>query len=505
MRAYEHRAIGDAATGAALVNVGGESAEERFLLSFGDVVALSGDFFRPHGSSPSGPEDCQAARPEGDGSGRLFSLARAPGEAGTRLDTRDEIVCALKVTTVDEAFVDPRFEPGGQFAGFRFHPGVARSAVERRVRDRYLTLAASNDDHFVTPGRSDAATGSGFGSALLAYRNLHQIALDEAWQLGRHGSDISRAMAREAAAQHYLTDAFAAGHLRTPVAAIRRFWKARYPSFWKHLQRRVASDTATALRELSQAIRLVPAQFLYRRTLSELTIRTSRYPELSLGDLVARAFHDWDNTHGLAVDGGGVVFGDGHVDEGVTKDLALAGVRAGIDDVEIAFGLGASGSPLNGEALYKTVREVTGVGGEAFLAETRIPRLSPTNPGQNWEANDAETLWESPVVGSTGTTVGQALVAMLEPGELFMRQLDRLGQGLSGEHGVFAVPILGGWLSAKCCQAYHDGFVEPLAHDPQKVILALVQDADALRPCDESSLPLWRPALRHHQHPGHRS
>ncbi|PZS24015.1 MAG: hypothetical protein DLM60_01330 [Pseudonocardiales bacterium] len=76
---------------------------------------------------------------------------------------------------------------------------------------------------FVTPGRSDAATGSGFGSALVAYRNLHQVALDEAWRLGRHGGDISRAMAREAAAAHYLTDAFAAGHLRTPVAAIRRY------------------------------------------------------------------------------------------------------------------------------------------------------------------------------------------------------------------------------------------------------------------------------------------
>jgi hypothetical protein len=504
VRAYEHRAIGDAATGAALVNVGGESAEERFLLSFGDVVALSGDYFRPHGSPTSGLECWQAARPEADGSGRLFSLARAPGEVGTRLDTRDEIICALKVTTVDETFVDPRFEPSGQFGGFRFNPSAAHSDVERRVRDRYLTLAASNDDHFVTPGKSDVATGSGFGSALLAYRNLHQVALDEAWHLGRQGGDISRAMAREAAAQHYLTDAFAAGHLRTPVAAIRRYWKARYPSFWEHLQRRVASDTATALRELNRVIRLVPARFLYHRTLSELTTRTGRYPELSLGDLVARAFHDWDNIHGLVVDGGGVIFGDGHVDKGVTTDLALAGVRAGIDDVEVAFGVGASGSALSGEALYKTVREATGAGGEAFLAETRIPRLSPANPGQNWEANDAETLWESPMVGSTGTTVGEVLVTMLESGGLFMRQLDSLGQGLSGEHGVFALPVLGGWLSEKCRQAFHDGFVEPLAHDPQRVILALVQGTGGCA-CDEPGSPLGRPALRHQQHPERRS
>jgi hypothetical protein len=38
-------------------------------------------------------------------------------------------------------------------------------------------------------------------------------------------------MAWEAAAQHYLTDTFAAGHLWTPVTAIRHFWHHRYPQF----------------------------------------------------------------------------------------------------------------------------------------------------------------------------------------------------------------------------------------------------------------------------------
>ena len=231
MRGHEHRAIGDAATGGALVNVGGESVEQSFWLTFGDVVALSGDFFRPGDAFDSAFEDRETNRLEPEGQGRLFSLARVPGDAGTRLDSRDEIVCALKVTTVDEAFVDPRFEPGGQFDYFRFSPSAQRSDVERRVRDRYLTLAASNDDHFVAPGRSDSSTGSGRPSALSAYRHLHQVALDHAWRLGRRGGDFSHAMAPEAAAQHHLTDAFAAGHLPTPVAAIRRYWKARYPRF----------------------------------------------------------------------------------------------------------------------------------------------------------------------------------------------------------------------------------------------------------------------------------
>lgn len=160
--------------------------------------------------------------------------------------------------------------------------------------------------------------------------------------MGRHGDDISRAMAREAATQHYLTDAFAAGHLRTPVAAMREFWQERYPWFWEGLRRKVASETA-ALRELAARLRVVPTSVLYGRTFRAVTARTSGFPRISLGDLLAKVFHDWDNTHGLALEGGGRLFGDGCLDQGVTRELALAAVLAGVDDVEVAFGLGASG------------------------------------------------------------------------------------------------------------------------------------------------------------------
>ena len=459
MRSFEHRAVGDGATGGALVNVGGAPADQRFVLPFGDVVALSGDYFSPVTD--------------------LFTLAAVPGEQGTRAGTRDELVCALRVMSADEAFVDRRFEPGGAFAHYRFSPRADRSDVERRVRDRYLCLAATNDDHFVapghfvSPGRSDARTGSGSPSALAAYRALHQRALDEAWRLGRDGDDLSRALAREAAAQHYLTDAFAAGHLRTPVADIRRYWQARYPEFWDRLQRKVAADTANALREVSRLLRLVPRRSLHERTRAELTSRTSSYPELSLGDLVARAFHDWDNGHGLQVEGG-VLFGDGQVGEGLTMAMATAAVRAGVDDVEVAFGLGVAGRTGPGRRLYNEVRLATGAQGEAFGPEARVPRPLPTNRAQNWRAADVEGLWAAPIVGGSGPTVGDAITGMLHPDGEFIRQLARLGEGLAGAHGLLAAPVLGPWLLGRCCQAYHRGFVAPLARDPEAAVRALV-------------------------------
>ena len=103
-------------------------------------------------------------------------------------------------------------------------------------------------------------------------------------------------------------------------------------------------------------MRLLPPQYLHRRTLSELAARTGAYPELSVGDLVARCIHDWDNTHGLTIEGGGTVFGDGSIERGVTTDRAVAAVRAGNDDIEVAYHLGATGSELQSGALDEAGR-----------------------------------------------------------------------------------------------------------------------------------------------------
>lgn len=471
MDGHEHRDLGNAAFGGERVNVGGDSPAHAFWLGYGDVTALAGDYFAlDAGSAVAGTLAADD----------LFSLARVPGDAGTKVGTRDEIVCALKVMTIDEAFDDERFQPGGEFAAFKFSPLAASSDVERRVRDRYLELAATNDDHFVAPGGvTHEGRSRRFGSAGRAYRHFHELALHDACRLGHTGGDLSLAMAREAGAQHFLTDAFTSGHLRTPVAQIRGFWHDRYPAFWQNLQRWVAARTAATLSEQSWALRLLPAGFVHDATTSALERRTSRYPELSLGDFLARLFHDWDNGHGVEIDGDAVVFGDGHVHEGQTRELALRAMRAGIDDVEAAFALGAAGRRLDGEALHRAVRAATGAPEDAFLAETKIPRASPSNAAQNWRAPDIETLWDVPMLGSTGITVGEALVDMLQPGGIFIRQLDNLGQGLVDPHGLLAVPLLGGWLSREGARAYHDGFVEPLALDPEQTILAVVHDGGA--------------------------
>ncbi|MFN2555548.1 MAG: hypothetical protein ABR592_01525 [Nitriliruptorales bacterium] len=479
MKPQEHRALGVAVSSAALVNLGGDSGEP-FLLSFGDVVALSGDFFIADGapihSCPGVDAGAEAQPSEG-----LFELAAVPGDRGQAPATRDEIVCALKVMSVDQRLVDPRFEPGGQFGNYNFSSTASETEVERRVRDRFLALGASNDDHFVRPGPRGPATSGDrpaarFGSAPRAYRRLHERALDQAWQLGRDGGGISHAMAREAAAQHYLTDAFAAGHLRTPVAAIREFWQAKYPEFWEGLRRKVASDTVDALRELTAPLRMLPTSFLYGRTLQAVRARTRGFPRISLGDLLAKVFHDYDNTHGLTLEGGGRLFGDGCLDQGLTRELALAAVRAGVDDVEVALTLGASGKSSSGEALYRAVRQVTGAPAEQFVAETKIPKASRDNPPQNWQGPDVEALWESPIVGTRGTTVGEAVTEALELGQELPRRLDCLAHGAVDFVGLSQIPALREWVVGKACQAYRRGFLRNLTTDPKGTVLACLSD-----------------------------
>ena len=120
------------------------------------------------------------------------------------------------------------------------------------------------------------------------------------------------------------------------------------------------------------------------------------------------------------------------------------------------------------------MRCVTGAPADRFVAETKIPRLSVANPAQNWRAPDIETLWNTPIVGSSATTVGQALADMLDPDGYFIRQLDCLGQGLVEAYGLLAAPIVGDWIARKGCQAYHRGFVDVLAARPKQVLLSVL-------------------------------
>src|SRR5690606_15506925 len=92
----------------------------------------------------------------------------------------------------------------------RGRPSVSQSA-EEAVMDRYYRLAARNETHLSTgssPGNSNREQ----------YIRLHTEAIRDAFFEGLDPLVVRRWTwdAREGFAQHFLTDAFSSGHVRTP-------------------------------------------------------------------------------------------------------------------------------------------------------------------------------------------------------------------------------------------------------------------------------------------------
>jgi hypothetical protein len=439
----EHQRLGDIATGHDSYALGGKN--DPFELTHGDIIALSGDLFTP--------DD-------------LFKLAAIPGQKGQKVGTRDEILWALQDETIWTLRVarsgpyaghkDPRFQPGGPYAGYIFS-----DAVKSAVRSRYQRLAANNTNHFAAPrGRdkngnpipSDVSAGS-------SYSSLHEFAIKLAYQAGRSGGTLQSPLAREAAAQHFLTDAFSAGHLRTPTAEIRQYWSTKYPLFWYNLRHKIALDTAI---EMTRGT-VLTVHKAYVEILQVMEEQSRSLPAITLGDLVALIFHDVDNAQGVRSVGGSKVFGDAHLDAD-TERLAITAIQAGNQDIAKAHEIGKTTTMEVPDAdLFAQVRLVSSGSSDRYAAELLLPKPAPDEDAQNWKAPDIETLWDQKMLGSSGNTIGQVIAEQLQGGKLAL-QLVELAARFPASQAIVLRPR----------EAYLRGFVARLANDPRAGILDMV-------------------------------
>jgi hypothetical protein len=444
----EHQHLGDAATGSRTYDLADAATHpgDRFELTHGDIQALSGDVFAPD---------------------ELFRLAAIPGNRGTLKGTRDEVIYALSDPTIWEMRSgktgpgpytgknDPRFAKGGIW-DFTFSPDVQAAVVER-----YQKLAAANASHFVAPlGRdkkgNPIATPDSAGAN---YRDLHEFAIREAYKAGAVGGSINTAMAREAAAQHFLADSFSAGHLRTPIASIRTYWSGRYPLFWYNLRHKIALDTAIAMTQGT----VVPNYTGYTRILANVEAMAPTLPAITLGDLLAKVFHDVDNEQGVAIKGGGKVFGDAHLDAG-TEKLAVAAIVAGNKDIEEAFNLGVQNKlPMRDADTYAKVRARNGGTKDKYAPELQVPAPDKSEPPQNWKAPDIATLWDQHLLGKTGDTVGTAISNTVRTGAIAGQLTD-----LAARFPVDAP------LGMHPRAAYLTGFVGQMQSDPKAGVIDIV-------------------------------
>ena len=241
-----------------------------FTLTHGDIVMLSGDYFDPRETDESG-------RPVPDNLFRLAALT-SPNPGSTPAPrTRFCGRSGMPIPLIS------RFHGEGEFA-FLVEPDRDKKAEERANRhlndpghganpnnqgrntddrpaakkskfsdeviesgnNRYLRLAAANFEHFANPnGPGSGGPKSGNRhSAGGSYRALHEDAIHRAHEAKKAGQPIDDAMAHEAASEHFLTDGFAAGHLRTPRGTIESYWGGMYPLFFENLKKTIAQDVA---------------------------------------------------------------------------------------------------------------------------------------------------------------------------------------------------------------------------------------------------------------------
>ena len=255
-------------------------------LTYGDVVALAGDFYGTSTREPiSSFQPGQALAAAQDAWGTLEHADQSELARILAILAEEEAAVAKAISNGEQP--STAFHALGDSLSYEWNaatggaPASEGKLAALRKQGRYLKLALVNMDHF---GRD----------AQKAYMAVHTFALQEALKL--HGTDLTsdegqkalkRAYAICAFGDHFLSDLFAAGHVRTP-----------------------------------------------RRALYEIATTTAEE-----SGLLARVMHGEDNSHGVTVTNGPetwLAYGDGMELDDVNKAnwaMAVKAVQASADDV----------------------------------------------------------------------------------------------------------------------------------------------------------------------------
>lgn len=170
-------------------------------VTYGQLIALGGDFYadpeRPISNQPPRDRGCQVRA----NLNSLVAVTESKAEAQQILATM-----ARELSDTAQAEfrgIDPNtvYVVKGNSYDLAYNGITGGSSVTQAIPGRYERIAATNWDHFGA-------------DALTSYRAGHAEAIALALQ-AQTDADLDQAYALNAFADHYLTDLFSAGHLRT--------------------------------------------------------------------------------------------------------------------------------------------------------------------------------------------------------------------------------------------------------------------------------------------------
>ena len=363
----EHIKVGEHTSPGQTIDLGPEVGK----VSFGEMIAL-GDYFE--------------------------SVSQILSEAGDALFGAQVVKVALW-----------KVNPAG-----RTRPIVGKN-VDDMVDQRYFELAAKNQTHFTTGSESGKSNRE-------QYIEKHQRAVGNAYSQG-----VNRIIQGvswegwEGFAQHFLTDAFSAGHVRTPRHEIQAFWNSKFPNFTSNLLDMISCFMAAYINDQDNVGFVKTVGGLASDIRPILVQRGgAALSSFAFGDMISKVLHDSDNM-GLEVvspasaSGPGQIawraIGDGNLysqQTDPTMKAAQAQTQQMVEQASRRSFVEAQSAASAGAKLSGNLNDM--MNPKNFRALELLPNenIAKAAPILNWKANDILSL---------DATVRKKLVSLFDAGQ----------------------------------------------------------------------------------------
>lgn len=301
----EHQSVGDIGSrGKYVLLFKGSKNLTKYEISYGEMVALAGDYF-----------------------GSLDSMKRL---ASTASGQRQLDYARSKGGTVKKPI------------------GITKEE-EKKIDKLYYKLNMKNFHHF-------SQTTTHNNNNLDFYLKGHEKAMNEAFMAGNSKKSINEALLIESFHTHFLTDAFTGGHITSPRQAASEHWGNIYPLFVENFFNHLAEHMATQINDKTfWAGMFKTIAGLKSIVISEVkSLAPAGVSGYSLGGLISLAIHDWYNKRGLdvvsEVDASGKTVKGGYkwkafgeikkLDERIAQEqkrMVISAVESGLEDVNKTY------------------------------------------------------------------------------------------------------------------------------------------------------------------------
>jgi outer membrane protein OmpA-like peptidoglycan-associated protein len=397
----EHRALGNA-TGRDFPP--GALFEGSPALTYGEMVAMSGDFYGSfdHLADPNYVK-LDAGKMINPGE---LPESIVPNSHQRKIDEINQLKHLLELENNAAARGDESFLHNLD-TEYVVDPttGALTPGYDILTGGRYGKLALTNFRHF--------SVGEAGMTNVDTWRGEHATALQEAWQAGLNHDEkaYNRAMMRNAASNHYLTDAFSSGHMRAPRQQIDRYYRNMMQGFAEKLPDFIADGipdsidlslplsslsaylpASVPLPDISVSIPIPLADTLKAKLRAagpaigaKLRPHLYGFIGVAVGGLVAKWLHDADNKEGVMVKSKAHpepwrAFGDDYMDSSdpgarINEQQAMTAVKEDANEVERMYQMGlAAAVPNTGKQGKKPSQPTTTAPAKAVYFNFDRPR-----------------------------------------------------------------------------------------------------------------------------------